>query len=857
MTANHQWCASCPGDEKEITYEGWALFVRSESGWTMHPHREGRGGTGWLLAEGAVDADWPEADAFAAQITLVAQHPSAKEPFDGLLDVGPRHVARKATETTSAGGVWRCKVLGQPRLDIPHFTDLTNDQSNRLQHAQLWVWDVSTGERKWQFEDADARLVAPPTVNRERRAWQGKRQQFVTSHEEVNPYNFVPLGQGTDRSRPVGHHRLAEGHLSGRIDVQLTAVSPLALPGAGSGTQTDPYRPARVGTADVLPGSSLAGAVRSFHEALTDSCLRVVDRDYVPIHRDLARPQSEHWRMGIIGASGTEVRLCDPITYKNSTYAAIWVEARWLSGSHLSSEQLFHFDPTSEDLHVPHKRGRLELKSSDRRTPTRCTDRKCEQIHWRTIVTAALPGRVLEPRNDQHPYHLAFAPESQTSISIPAEVADAYISAANDSGDVVVARRPGATTPSLAVRDVGQRQLTAKQITEGRVMWVELNQHRVVRITPSVLWRSPGQGVLKERIHGYEPCADADRLCPSCRLFGAAEERETPDKESAARVAAYRGHIRFGHAEISALDVDPTHLREMGTPRPSAGQFYLDNGQWDGKQAAEEQRPLREWGSAADRKELRPIRGRKFYWTQRTGDRHRVQNGTQGNEAMTSYHRLSPPGTTLKFSVWFDNVSPEQLGALLVSLDPNLLCSLRDTLGDRLSFAADEALRGTLGWHIGRGKGLGLGSVLPELVYAEHPARVDNASVDAEAAPVELTIEVRDAEHYRKPSSPARRVNALDVVTSFTKAADVSTWGPLLALSSIGWVPPSMLTYPQDDEPAANFRFDYWKRSTGAPGTVRVRAGGREAKVAPVLVALPRADDASVAMRRPWLDEVN
>lgn len=224
-------------------------------------------------------------------------------------------------------------------------------------------------------------------------------------------------------------------------------------------------------------------------------------------------------------------------------------------------------------------------------------------------------------------------------------------------------------------------------------------------------------------------------MCPSCRLFGMVEERDAEEKSASttqrARVAAYKGHVRFSHAtiEAGAMDTDPIaskpdQLREFGAPRPSAGQFYLDNQGWEGQSAQWRQdgksdRPLREWGSKADQgQDPRPIRGRKQYWIS-TESRHPA--GAKAHDQMSKFHRLASLGTTLSFDVWFDNVSSAQLGSLLVALNPNLLRydEFRDELSHRGGATVAVALEQSLGHQVGKGKGVGLGAVEPEILEDE------------------------------------------------------------------------------------------------------------------------------------------
>jgi hypothetical protein len=43
----------------------------------------------------------------------------------------------------------------------------------------------------------------------------------------------------------------------------------------------------------IIPGSSLHGALRSLHETLTGSCLRIFDPDFVSSYRDIARDTAD------------------------------------------------------------------------------------------------------------------------------------------------------------------------------------------------------------------------------------------------------------------------------------------------------------------------------------------------------------------------------------------------------------------------------------------------------------------------------------------------------------------------------------------------------------------------------------
>jgi hypothetical protein len=569
--------------------------------------------------------------------------------------------------------------------------------------------------------------------------------------------------------------------------------------------------------------------------------------------------------MAVVESAGRAVRLCAPVLYGGQDYSAVWVEARHLAAGPVDSTQLFHFNVIAARLAVPVQRFRVERSAGA--VPVRCTATpgQCSLPHWRTIVTEALPDRVLNPVGQQDPYHLPFAEvPSGHAASIPVALEESvqadYRRSAENSADVVVRRR--GDTPVLIVDRIGKRQETKAELTDGHLVWVRLTGGKVDRVAPSVLWRSPGEHVLKARIGDYQPCADPASLCTSCRMFGMVEERESAAGGSA-RVDAYRGHVRFGHGVVSDVETQPTRLREMGTPRPGAGQFYLDNGDHEGKQAGRGERPLREWGSAADQPRPRWIRGRKFYWANSTGDRHRADG--DAHPAMSSFHCLSPVGATVTFPVWFDNLTPEQLGSLLAALDPNLLRhpGLREALRvGSGSHALGEALDHELCLHLGKGKGLGLGAVAARLEAqgADQMSGGQGPERVAPEGPVEhrAVISVWSVDRYLNPGAAPEMVDPRQYVEQFVHRAvsdkQVKGWPSLLAMSALDWVPATHVAYPLDDNPGGDFRFDFWKRSTGAAGNVRIGPGLAAAQPRPTLVVLPAADTQDVTASRPWLD---
>lgn len=133
----------------------------------------------------------------------------------------------------------------------------------------------------------------------------------------VNPYTFVPFPETPPvRSSPNTH--IANPDLfCGEISVTIKAKTSVLI--HGFGTEKRPDLPRNSEGQVIIPGSSWKGPIRSLHETITGSCLRVFDGDFVPGYRDPAlEGATGGLRMAIVDEPATEgtaptLRLCpDP-----------------------------------------------------------------------------------------------------------------------------------------------------------------------------------------------------------------------------------------------------------------------------------------------------------------------------------------------------------------------------------------------------------------------------------------------------------------------------------------------------------------------------------------------------------------
>ena len=91
--------------------------------------------------------------------------------------------------------------------------------------------------------------------------------------QKINPYNFVPLGDGPERGGYSGLHRLHEDRYSGVLRCELKVISPLITIDQRD-TNSKAYSFLRNDKGQVIiQGTSLKGMIRAVYEALADGCL--------------------------------------------------------------------------------------------------------------------------------------------------------------------------------------------------------------------------------------------------------------------------------------------------------------------------------------------------------------------------------------------------------------------------------------------------------------------------------------------------------------------------------------------------------------------------------------------------------
>ncbi|MGH3871376.1 MAG: hypothetical protein ACRDSR_07655 [Pseudonocardiaceae bacterium] len=669
--------------------------------------------SGWIFA---VDPDWRvelcDLKAVGRPELMIFQVNDPKTVID-LTDYGvPLTMKNKAARLK----FWRLIRCDRENTVVPDQARL----HGHFNHPNLasWVAEIEQEAAAREQRQLDRKLL------------QRKRESAEKSQDHfINPYTFVPFpAQPPQRGQPHGHHTLAEqekkARFTGRITARLVTRSPLLVRNIDSAAPTaddvdDVARAPRTGANRLfIPGSSLHGAIRSLHETLTGSCLRVFDPDFVPVYRDVASDKlRKGWDLGVVdqvddAGRPTELTRCDETR---------WVPLETLVGAIpdrgvVTTGQRFNLDENEfSQQHGRKVYGKTAVATLDL------------QGTWVVLVTDD------GARNQKYPYYCAVGrlPTTPTPIALTDRAWQEYLRAVEDAKQWFAseqtppnftAERARLDQPGTSIGDViGGPQLARghgrwlrprRWIHRGQVVWLGPSKGRLVDgMALSYLWRTAGQGSTGERLpdDGFHPCHDPCRLCPSCRVFGSADVRDVREQGVDRRLAeqrSYQGHVRVLDAVLeSGGATEEVELPAMGSPRPGSGQFYLDDPQHS-KEKLDYQKPRNRWGTL-DPLRPRHLRGRKFYWhtDPQTDEQRQRWRAHDHAPARGKKVELVAAGSSYRLDVVFDGLADAEIGGLVATLQPDRLFATQQqplpypVIGD-----PEYAI------HVGGGKPLGLGS---------------------------------------------------------------------------------------------------------------------------------------------------
>lgn len=462
----------------------------------------------------------------------------------------------------------------------------------------------------------------------------------------INPYNFIPFGDGPDRSDVHEYYIDKTKLISGWIDVLVTPKTSLIITD-GKPLDKD-GKPIPQNSNDkehchfkffrtqdgkyAIPGSTLRGLTRSVYEAASNSCLPfVLDADdeftmRVPNNasfkeRGLIRHEDGKWIL-----YSAKVNKCEVRNYETDIIGGKW--------NGLDNGQKVRFNKNA-----------YSAKKAD-------SAKYAEDGQYEGWLQFNIPVRITKGH-----YHVAFLEHDKRLKSYDDEYPYPYIAMK--------------TALEFTVKNVEKLNKTAaKEIIAVHASL--LKQLELAKNDPSVMvpvWylkvddqyyfspASIGRVYHKngwEKIAGkYAPCSQLDELCPACKLFGTTADGGT------------KGHLRFTDAIL--VDPDKAHVESvdlpiLATPRPSAYEFYINRPKnatyWNYNYYSYKNDNNVAHVSVKD---MMMPRGRKFYWHS-SHEQTVMENNTHLNASMEAMR--AGDGVAFRSRIYFDMITEKQLSQL-------------------------------------------------------------------------------------------------------------------------------------------------------------------------------------------------
>lgn len=567
------------------------------------------------------------------------------------------------------------------------------------------------------------------------------QSQFAEDNPDgfVNPYNFVRVCEPTDLEKErsplkATHERFHKGHFTGKMRCRLTTVAPLFVPNPESKTQLVNAHEEHYARwffrykGDIsLPALSIKGMLRNVYETLTSSCFSQFGtaQDQITFREKAGQIKVQP---GIVlklphqnGAKGLLLR-CDTAYWAAKDYneKTQYVYDNTNPNNKLKITNIVNFPdkyknssrvfflpdttypykkkgtPIKFDLYFarPGKDNQKGAKCGYLKTTGPCFNKKFERLFYSYAFdtledlpasTKKLPSKIDElmkidsERTNTEKIIYEFDHNEARKFN-------AISGKPLEPGDMIYFEKSENTSED------GNETPRACHLT-------------YVNVARSLFNKNPHE-LLNAYSRHLTPCTKIDKLCPACRLFGAADVDESragnTNDESSGEDAGKESTSLMGRLRIENIRKDPERgrtntdvktLKILGSPKETATNFYLINANHDNSKAV-----IKKSGRGYDGSPPPIIRGRKFYWHQCDAPPHQLISDKYTTTDMSNQNitaEVLEAGAVFEFDLYFENLEPAELALLYWTLH----------------------LQGGMLHKLGRGKPLGLGSVKIDIIH--------------------------------------------------------------------------------------------------------------------------------------------
>lgn len=551
----------------------------------------------------------------------------------------------------------------------------------------------------------------------------------MSTYNFINPYNFIPLGEGKVKS-------VCETELyTGVIEYSLLTKTPLFIPNTSNEKAFDGSKKIKFkqdeniekykkdhksydffSYADlskeknienspkmpVIPGSEIRGLIRSNYEILTNSCMFSVDDDEI-----LGKRTTHAFEAGLIKKDGELYTLykAEDCLYREAGKSGNWKNAynkeKWIEGARY------------EDLHIYRQKVGKPLvawkNKNGKGYRTLIEDKKTHKVYEKTVdVEFCEHGYMIKGeaspkgKNEKHNLHVFALTNTIVSENTDISVLDAALKAYKKQREDAY---NGYYEQWELFKQGKGNEYFPVYYCQMNIAYKENKEKVHTMLSPAVFTREIYGHKLGDMINEYKKCNDKKELCPACALFGTLEKHF--NKAS---------RVRFSDLQcvtdlpIKEMYKEITTLSALSTPKLSNMEFYFKQPSedaifWTVDYWIDKRGNIHSY--------LPEINGRKFYW------HFDVKDNKEEATNLNSSIRPLKKGVKFAGKLYFENIDKKELDALIYTL-----------------IAGDEKVLGTKtnGYKLGHAKPLGYGSVeiavdkvlLRKVEKCEHMIQISN-----------------------------------------------------------------------------------------------------------------------------------
>lgn len=455
------------------------------------------------------------------------------------------------------------------------------------------------------------------------------------------PYNFVSLGE----SKNINRKSISEnkGNLSGKIKCTLTNLTPLFISGAeGSSNAQHKIETILQDNGNyIIPASSLKGEIRNIVEVITNSCIKNVETER------LEKREQAGTRTNIFG-------LIKRLPNEKMKEDGLIVEAVKIKihKSVLEGKQPgFYLIKVNKSIGQYIDREGKKTYRRGEKDPNAIND----SFVFKKVTEGGTEDAVLwiSPNIYGKQYEKIIVKKDfvdkgkgRNFIFSLSEYEDLkYLINQRKERDKDEKERD----KKIGIDEIQVNDSIIFEETSGKATHLAFSE------IPRLRYKYSPYSLIPK---AFQPCSSLKELCFACRLFGTTGNSQE-EKKSSDEITAHIGRVFITDARTPNRKEKLSEivtLKALGEPHPSLARFYLTEGSYDS--------------------EGTEIRGRKFYWHHsekiKYGENYKNYISSITTDEKAKYNSslsFLKPKNTFEFEVEFKNLTDEELGVLIYSLE--------------------------------------------------------------------------------------------------------------------------------------------------------------------------------------------